>query len=301
MAEASGTQAQKKELRKIRELQFLLKDAEAASNDTAKELVNLQMRKERLQSTLLYATCRLKKACIQTRTDFHSETIQSDFEQTRDSMGSGRSEKPLSIFGVSASAFFDLSEGHKDDCLGRGFITKSDTGIPSLRDALSSTTWVIRERSARAVNQDVERFRTTLRLRFSDASNEYKMALAEKCVLKSRIDDEFMELEQVCQFPNSFNNMTYADLNVQRLFKLHTDTAQDVYKLIHHDLFVKLDHVATQAASVAKQTIIGWCIVRWNTHKATNRHGGLFRDSHNIVYNWNSDLSVSTPSTIVQV
>jgi hypothetical protein len=76
-------------------------------------------------------------------------------------------------------------------------LTKADTGIPTLRDALIGMTWGIRQQNARSFNEEVEICHNRLKLWSADTSSEYKMLDEEKAIVEGRIEVEIEKLEEV--------------------------------------------------------------------------------------------------------
>jgi hypothetical protein len=113
-------------------------------------------------------------------------------------MGQEPSEKPLEVFSVSSHVFTRLSQGRNEEALRRGFLTKADTGVPTLRDALIAMTWGIRQQNARSFNQDVEVYHTRLKWWSADTSSEYKMLDEERAIVESRMQTEIKKLDEVC-------------------------------------------------------------------------------------------------------
>jgi hypothetical protein len=88
------------------------------------------------------------------------------------------------------------------------------------------------------------------------------------------------------------NTERYSDPAFSQAFsKLHKDTHNEVNQVIEDNIYEILEGRAERCAlAAARKIAIDWCLVPWNTHKATNRNMGLWTSSKLVDYDWNEDL-----------
>jgi hypothetical protein len=260
------------------------------------ELYQMEQQKSYLQTERLQAKSRVMKVCINNRAQMHVIAAREEYESARKMMGKQPSEKPLRVFSVSANAFDLICSGEQHEvqkALENGFTNKIETGIPALRDALMAITWGTRLSSARMFNEEVEICLAVMKTWSADSAPEYMMAANKRALVESRMDAEIMKLEEVCfiklEEKSASDNLTGP---ITQAFKeLHSKTPQKVKKLIEDGIYKQFDKTAQIARKNAYKTVIyDWTTVAWNTHRAINRHGGMWKGSNRRVYDWNEDL-----------
>jgi hypothetical protein len=142
--------------------------------------------------------CELKSACIKNRNEIQTATLQENFQKIRRQMGNESQSRSLQVFSTSAMAFWSFMRNDKEDAFRRGFLTKEDTGIPALRDALIATTFRGREKYARAFIEDTESAATVLKIWTDNCDSDYKMRSEERVQVESAVESKIQLLEQVC-------------------------------------------------------------------------------------------------------
>lgn len=135
------------------------------------------------------------KACIQNRNAVSTTALRDDFEAVRKQMGEKKAEKPLQVFCVSSTAFFDLMMRQRSK---QGFFMKKDTGIPALIAWLIGATLGTRSRNAESFLADIESLETSLRLWAADTTIEYKLPDAQKDEIENAFDEQVDVLCKVC-------------------------------------------------------------------------------------------------------
>jgi hypothetical protein len=57
-------------------------------------------------------------------------------------------------------------------------------------------------------------------------------------------------------------------------------------------IYTRMPKLARQAAEAAKNVVRAWSQLPmlWNTHRAINKNGGIWKSSKGINYNWNEEL-----------
>ena len=166
--------------------------------ESIKELGSMERNKKILTDDLNNTNYRLKKACIENRNQIHIEAAHREYENGLQQMGEKVTSGFLNVFCVSARVFNLLQRGNEVKALERGFKSKGETGIPSLRDAIIASTWGLRERNARAFTADVESAFDRMKLWSSDISSDYLMVADERAKLESLFEAHFIALAKVC-------------------------------------------------------------------------------------------------------
>ncbi|CZS91694.1 uncharacterized protein RAG0_02208 [Rhynchosporium agropyri] len=270
---SNATESQKKTLAKLRQLQAIVSETSATVSSGGNDLYRIQSAITAATYNRLRTECYVKAACIENRNQVHRTQILAEFKAGRAMMGKKTStEKDLRIFSVSSNVFARLNgRNGRDYALQRGFLSRSDTGIPALREALLATTWENRERNARSFNEDAESSLTRMKLWVSDKAMNFKMSCEERKHVESRLGTIVDELET-------------------KFSKLHAETSKEIKHLIQTGILAKLAVFSKVAAQQAKGIVTNWALVPWNTHRATNKRHGVWQ-SGTVSYDWNDELA----------
>ncbi|EMR90498.1 putative tat pathway signal sequence protein [Botrytis cinerea BcDW1] len=249
--------------RDTQELQNKINGYESRLYKAQKKLAEFRDKEWMLES-------RKVKACIQNRNAVSTTALRDDFEAVRKQMGEKKAEKPLQVFCVSSTAFFDLMMRQRSK---QGFFIKKDTGIPALIAWLIGATLGTRSRNAESFLADIESLETSLRLWAADTTIEYKLPDAQKDEIENAFDEQ-------------------VDVLCKKLKDLNTRTVDQIMKHFENGIFKHMPLTEKKAVVKSEIAVRGWAQrpMAWGTHRACNRNRGDWKSNTGTVHHWNDDL-----------
>lgn len=281
-------------VRKFRAMARIRDEHHEKLNHENSELARMHNRKDRDEKLRLDATFRVMKGCIENRNNFHISSITKDYETARKELSNEKSQRPLPVHCVSATAFMDLVRGDEAKAMNCGFKFKSDTGVPGLRDALISTTWETRLINGKSFNGELCNAFARLEKWLEDTTASFKMTAEERIMLDQRAAQVSNSIDEVCSVPSKY--VPRLTIHAQSFAQLHIATGNSVEGLMEKHLLLGFPKLSKQATTklrkrVTRTTWVSKPII-WCTHRALNKNNGVWQSSHAGWLDWNEEMQV---------